>query len=198
MLSVSKSTVFAVAAIGVLLAIGIDTGTEFVSLQIKKSIARADEAELLPSGADDHSELRMAFNSAGVTDPEFETIENSKLSPTTPVVGIEVEGEAVAFPLAELEEPHIVNAVIGKRALSVTYCTLVDCVRVLTDESEKPIDLRLGGQDGNMQMVFMYDGARYAQESQKIPLNDFPFKRCSLAEWKKLHPQTEVFIAPKT
>ena len=198
MFSFSKSTVFAVAAIGVLLAIGIDSGTEFVSLQLKKAVARADEAELLPSGADDHSELRVAFNTAGVTDPDFSSIKDSKLSAKTPIVGIEVEGEAVAFPLAELEEPHIVNAVIGNRALSVTFCTLVDCVRVLTDESEKPIDLRLGGQDGNMQMVFMYDGARYAQESRKIPLNDFPFKRCSLAEWKKLHPKTQVFIAPKT
>lgn len=194
---ISTTSVFVFAVIACVLAVGIESGTEYISLALNKAAARADEAELLPSGADDHSQLRTAFDTPGFSNPQFFSEEESDLDPSTTVVGIEVNGEAVAFPLQELEKPHIVNSVIQGQALSVTYCTLANCVRVLAQDSQGPIDLRIGGQDNNMQMVFLYQGSRFAQESKKLPLQDYPFTRCSLAQWKKQHPKTQVFQAPK-
>ena len=192
-----KVKLAAIAIFAVVLAIGIESGAEFFTFQRIKANAMVEERELLPTGEDDHGELRTAFNLPGVTAPEFTTVSSAGLGPKTPVVGIEIDGEAVAFPLSQLEDPHIVNAMIGGKALSVTFCTLVNCVRVLTDESQsQPLDLRLGGQDSNMQMVFMYNGSRYAQESKEIPLVDFPYKRCSLAEWQAKYPKTKIFVAP--
>lgn len=92
---------------------------------------------------------------------------------------------------------HIVNLVLNQNPVSVTYCDLVDCVRVLTDETKVAIPLRVGGFDIDNQMVFLFGDHRYGQSSDGVPLRDHAFDRTTLGKWTELHPSTVVYLGPK-
>lgn len=58
--------------------------------------------------------------------PRFETIEGARewLQPQSPVIAVEIEGEARAYPLAILTWHEIANDVIGETPIAVTFCPL--------------------------------------------------------------------------
>lgn len=152
--------------------------------------------ERLPQGADDHLPLKLVLDYPGITNPMLHQPEEADLPPETPVIGIRVEDQACAFVPRDMTGPtrHIVNMSISGTSVSVTYCDLVDCVRVLTlPEEDDPIDLRVGGLDAANQMVYLYQGVRYGQLSKELPLVDFPHERTTLGEWMAQHPETLVY-----
>ncbi len=61
-----------------------------------------------------------------IDNPQFESIEvaSTWLSDQSPVVAVEVEGIARAYPLAILTRHEIVNDVIGETAVAATFCPL--------------------------------------------------------------------------
>ncbi len=76
----------------------------------------------------------------------------------------------------ELLRFHVVNDVIENVPVTVTYCDLNDCTRVLTDPQRKgPLDVGVGGlRDGEMLLVV--SGQSIPQSSQDIPLDDLSFE----------------------
>ncbi len=142
-----------------------------------------------------HKLIRMMYDYPGINGANLVSARKSDLSDAEHVVGIDVEGEACAFPLKSmnLEDSHIVNTVIGTTPVSVTYCPLVNCVRVFSKAGEQAIPLRLGGLNEEDEMVLLLDGERYDQSSLRIPLTEHEFSRSTFGEWKKMHPTTKVF-----
>jgi hypothetical protein len=59
-------------------------------------------------------------------DPQFETVEaaGAWLQPQSPVIALELEGEAKAYPLSILIWHEIANDIVGGVPVAVTYCPL--------------------------------------------------------------------------
>ena len=127
------------------------------------------------------------------------TVDDADYSDSTAIVGVDVDGMQCAFVLDEMQDParHVVNLVINQKPISVAYCDLVDCVRVVTDDSQDPIPLNVGGLDIDNQLVLSLRGTRYGQQSPDLPLNDYPFTRTTLGDWKSQFPKTMICVPPE-
>jgi hypothetical protein len=188
-----KSWTGRIVAIGIALVICFLISDDRIRYWKLHAESRKLAAESFPSGDDDHGELRMVMNRPGLRNPDLHPVKLTSVSNDEKVIGVVVDDQPIAYVVEELASPHIVNSMVQGKPISVTYCELVRCARVLTADSSEPIPLNLGGQDGNMQMVFEFKGARYAQESKKLPLEDHLFEVCTFGEWRGKHPGTLVF-----
>ena len=157
----------------------------------------AAEFQRVKLGGDDYLPLQRLFEFPGVDHPSMVSKDHIALASETPIVGIEVSGEAYAFVLDSMSDPrtHIVNLYVHGVAISVTYCNLVDCIRVLTTEGKELLPLGVGGLDVDNQLVLLWQGIRYGQSSTKLPLADYPFHRMEWGEWLSKHPDTRVYRA---
>ena len=83
-------------------------------------IQRADPRDIIPP----------------IDNPKFETVDEAAqwLVDREPVVSLELEGEARAYPLRILTSHEVVNDEIGSRAVAVTYCPL--CNSAVTFDRE--------------------------------------------------------------
>lgn len=145
-----------------------------------------------------HKPLRVMVDIPGATRPNLLDANSTIVNDTDNVFGVVVNGKAYAFAFAASafsnSTGRILNLLIDQTPISVTYCELMGCFRVLTsDAGTNPIDLRIGGFDVACQMVFLLDGIRYDQTSTEIPLQDLPFEKTTLGDWKAQHPDTLVY-----
>jgi hypothetical protein len=67
-------------------------------------------------------------------DPQFETVEEAGawLQPQSPVIALQIEGEAKAYPLAILIWHEIANDTVGGLPVAVTYCPLCNSAIVFS------------------------------------------------------------------
>lgn len=167
-------------------------------IRVSKSGSNSSVASL-PADSLFHEPLRRTVDFAGVLEPDFIPANEAQLPGTVEVVGVTVGDQRYGFVLSGMDAPekHIVSFVSGSQRISVTYCNLASCVRVLRGDASLPA-LRVGGLDARFQMVFLLDGKRYGQESTKLPLQDIPFTRTSYEEWKLAHPDTLIFRGDAT
>ncbi len=170
--------------------------THFVPTPSPAEIAEHRRLEEISAGGRFYKPLAMAIDLPGVEQPTLQQAKDVDLPASTPVVGVEVNGTACAFVLAEMHDPrrHIVNLLMNQIPISVTYCNLNDCARVLSDDSSTPIPLHIGGLDIESQMVFSFQGVRYSQKSKALPLADYRFQRTTLGDWCRKHPATQVYV----
>jgi hypothetical protein len=158
----------------------------------------AEEAEYrrVVNGGEFHKPLELFVEYAGHQQVTLKNAAEADCPNETPIVGVEVDNLQCAFILDEMKDParHVVNLVMNGTPISVAYCDLVDCVRVVTDDSQTPIPLNVGGLDIDKQLVLLLGGKRYGQESADLPLADHPFIRTTLGDWKKRFPQTMICI----
>ena len=78
------------------------------------------------------------------------------------------------------------------RKLTVTYCDKSECIAVF-DRAETTAEIRMGGFSGETLWI-LYDGERYEQDQEGIPLKNVPSVRTTWGEWKQQHPQTLVYV----
>lgn len=124
-----------------------------------------------------------------------------------PVLGVVVGSESRAYLLDALAmvQDHVINDVVGGEPITVTYCNLSGCSRVLTANtrapSNKPADplavsvaglFNVGTSDATMAVE--HDGNVYAQDSPELPLRNYPHLRTTWREWLSAHPDTVVYI----
>jgi hypothetical protein len=145
----------------------------------------------------------------GIADPVFVAPTDNRLSSDLPVIGIVVEGRCFAYSIPALSMPtelesvtsmydlarrHVVNQLINDMAVTVTYCDLSHCVRVLAkDEQERPLEVGIGGVFGK-ELILCWNGQQYTQSSGEIPLHDHPFQQTTWGEWLAQHPDTQVYL----
>ncbi len=66
-----------------------------------------------------------------INEPKFiKASESATLSPLEPVIGLEINGDARAYPLSVLMWHEIANDVVGGKPVSVTYCPLCNAAIV--------------------------------------------------------------------
>lgn len=141
--------------------------------------------------------IDMFLDIPGVLTPDMKTATEIQIDPNEEVIGVSFQGQSFAFIKRGMNDPtkHIVNFSVKGKPLSVTYCSLVDCARVLTAETDKKtLDLRVGGLDKHAQLVLLYNQKRYRQTSRSLPLEDHQFEVMSFKRWTKKHPTTTVYL----
>mgnify|MGYP001110290959 CR=1 FL=1 len=142
--------------------------------------------------------------------PTPETIQASEatLADGDPILGVEAGGKARAYDQHSMtvKSRHVLNDVVGGKAVTVTFCDLNDCARAFGGEDgSSPLDVGLAGLDQGG-MLLSVGEAVYFQETGKaadpirgesaapFPYASFPVTRTTWGEWKKLHPDTDVYV----
>lgn len=125
------------------------------------------------------------------------------LNPKEPVLALEVNGDARAYPLQILTWHEIVNDVVGGRPVSVTYCPLCNSGIVF--------DRRIGDTThdfGTSGMLYKSDLVMYDRQTHSLwsqmegraivgdlagtRLAMLPANTLAYDEWKRLHPDGKV------
>src|SRR5262245_37188714 len=120
------------------------------------------------------------------------------------VIGIAAAGKYRAYRIKALANPaeHIVNDVINRVPVTVTYCDILKCAQAFTAEQrDKPLDISSGGFDGEMMLkskdVFFWQRTgvnRGAKPESEPAFPHHPFTRMKWKDWRKLHPQSDVYV----
>jgi hypothetical protein len=171
----------------------------------ERSRLRAAQKKV-PYGNDGPAPINFwKFEMSGLRNPRAFSAETSQIPDNDEVIGVVVNGRSRAYWLKALKYPpwHIVNDVIARVPISVTYCDRTDCTRVYTNgQSSIPLDVNLGGLYGR-QMVVKVGESLYLQDSGKpfevragapsLPYTNHPWERTTWKAWRQRHPDTDVF-----
>ena len=125
-----------------------------------------------------------------------------------PVIGLEYDGVARAYPLTVLEKVEVVNETYGDRLVAVTYCPLLEEAAVY-ERRLKGVPVSLGTSGYCYQGAFvLYDRATDSLwwptelgltaitgplAGQVLPLLDRPSKT-RWSDWRRRHPGTLVLV----
>jgi len=139
-----------------------------------------------------------------IDNPVFADIQGSHfMSDSDTVVGLEINGEAKAYPIFILVWHEIVNDKVGGTPVSVTYCPLCYTNQVFERVIDgQEVEFGTSGKLYNSNLV-MYDRLTESYWSQALgiavkgeltgyQLNLIPFDVITWGDWKKLHPDTVV------
>ncbi len=139
-----------------------------------------------------------------IDDPKFTEAENENhVSDSDIVIGLEINGEAKAYPLSILVWHEIVNDDVGGTPVAVTYCPLCFTNQVFERVIEgQAVEFGTSGKLYNSNLV-MYDRLTGTYWSQGLglairgeltgqSLKIIPFDVITWGDWKKLHPDTVV------
>lgn len=125
------------------------------------------------------------------------------LSPESPVIGLTIEGESRAYPIAILNWHELVNDRFGDRAVLVSYCPLCGTAMVFDAHfDEQPVEFGVSGLLYNSDLL-LYDrqteslwsqitgeavtGARKGQQLTLLPSTLTSWQR-----WRQQHPDTRL------
>ena len=139
-----------------------------------------------------------------IDDPVFVGIDDSMfMSDSDIVIGVEINGEAKAYPLFILVWHEIVNDNIGDIPISVTYCPLCYTSQVFERVIEgQEVEFGTSGKLYNSNLL-MYDRLTGSYWSQALGLavtgelsghrlDLVPFDIITWGDWKSLHPDTLI------
>jgi len=138
-----------------------------------------------------------------IDDPSFIAAGDAEWSPTTPVIGLSINGDARAYPLPVLAAHEIVNDVGGGSAVAITYCPL--CLTGIVFDRSVAGSVVEFGVSGKllMNVLVMYDRDTDSLWSQILrEAITGPHRGTSLvlvdslqttwSTWRNLHPQTLI------
>jgi len=141
-----------------------------------------------------------------IDNPKFLPIKDIKgLADTEPVIGLEINGDARAYPLQILIWHEIVNDVVGGMPVTVTYCPLCNSAIVFDRRFEgKVLDFGTTGKLRNSDLV-MYDrqteswwqqftGTGIVGEYTGKELKSIPVRLESFANFKARHGNGKVLV----
>lgn len=140
--------------------------------------------------------LNSPFITPGVREPKMYGADEIAVPEDAKLIGVVIDGHAHAYLLEAMTpmNSHIVNEVVAEKPVSVTYCSLSDCVRVFSKAgTTEPLDLAVGGYR-NEQMMLRLDGQMYDHTAETIPLEDVDFVRTEWLAWKLEHPDTKIYV----
>jgi hypothetical protein len=146
----------------------------------------------------------MVFEAPGIRQPRAFSAGEVALEDSEAVIGVTEGGHSRAYLVSALANraKHVVNDVLGGIPVSVTYCSLRNCVRVFQAfASHEPLDLSVGGLQ-NHRLVLKSGGHAYLQESgapldlqsPAFPYEAHPWELTSWGAWRKRHPETDVYV----
>ncbi|MFM2095625.1 MAG: hypothetical protein RIS70_2749 [Planctomycetota bacterium] len=155
---------------------------------------------------------RVKVKIPGVRTPVTYGANEVKLSDDQVILGVLVDGKARAYFVQALALPshdqfrasvmtgdmsllgdHLVNDIVNNVPISVSYCDSTDCKAVFTQDGTAPIDLYVGGTDGD-RMLLMFRGERFPQDAELPPLDRVPHQLLPWGEWKSRYPRTDIYL----
>lgn len=132
----------------------------------------------------------------GISNPALFSADDVTLPEETLIVGIIVDGKARAY-VCEAMMPVascVVNDVIEKTPVTVTFHGPTKGVRVLAGESSGPA-LSVGVQSSTDEtLTISIDGISHAQSDEAIALKSVDHVQTEWIAWKTEHPETMVFL----
>jgi len=141
-----------------------------------------------------------------IDNPKFVELDKmSDLAGTEPVIGLEINGDARAYPLRILIWHEIVNDVIGGTPVAVTYCPLCNSAIVFDRRFEgKVLDFGTTGKLRNSDLV-MYDrqteswwqqfiGTAIVGEYNGKELTGIPARLESFDNFKARYPGGKILV----
>ena len=139
-----------------------------------------------------------------IDDPKFVIAKDAHfVSDTDVVIGLEIDGDARAYPLFIMVWHEIVNDEVGGIPVSVTYCPLCYTNQVFERVLDgQVVEFGTSGKLYNSNLV-MYDRLTDSYWSQALglaitgeltgdTLNIIPFDVITWGDWKTLHPDSKV------
>jgi hypothetical protein len=137
----------------------------------------------------------------------FESAANSKIDTNKLVIGVEINGEAKAYPIQIIGYHHQVRDTIGNTPVIVTYCTVCRTGRAFSPIiNGKNESFRLVGMD-HFNAMFedsttkswwrQATGMAIAGPLKGSSLNEIPSKQLTLATWLREYPNSTV-LQPDT
>lgn len=159
------------------------------SRSISADMAKYDQ------GASEIGLAETPFLMNGQFSPEMLPSRDIDLSADKPVIVIEVGGQYIAYPLSFMNGigEHIVNDCFHGTPISVIYCYLTDCVRVLTKaEKDQPLRVHQNGFSGG-ELVLRFENLTYQLSQDTIPLERYHFEIVSWSSWCAKHPDGLVY-----
>ncbi len=154
------------------------------------------------------SGLWRRADAPGIDRPPTVPADSAKIADDEEVLGVIVDGHPRAYRLLPFHKnsAHIVNDVVGNRPVSMTYCDLTDCVRAYSGPpGAGPLDIRQGGLQYGRMIVRVGDAYYWHRDGQPhdpdahappFPYPDCPFERRKWGEWRRLHPETDIYLGP--
>lgn len=151
---------------------------------------------------------RNVYHFEGAKSPATIPVVEATLADADPIIGIEAEGKFRAYQQSVMSAKarHVLNDVIGGKAVTVTFCDLDDCARAFVggEGSSRPLDIDLAGlDDGGMllsvdDVVYFQKTAESAdlklgKDAPPFPYASYPVTRTTWGEWKALHPDTDIY-----
>ena len=132
----------------------------------------------------------------------------NRVAPDRLVVGVEIEGQAKAYPLQFIGYHHQVRDTLAGAPILVSYCTVCRTGRVFRPTvNGSPETFRLVGMDHfNAMFEDQTTGSWWRQANGEAIIGpmkgtampELPSVQVSLKQWIKLHPQTLVMQADPT
>ena len=171
----------------VLLMLDLDAGPAPVPPQSAEEML-AIEAEMMPDSPSEE------LDEPGIYNARFYEVNEVVFPDDEHVIGVEVNGHACAYLLAGMNDidQHIVHHELGGLEFTVTYCDKSECIAVY-DKVGTTAEIRNGGFSGETLWI-LYDGQRFEQDAEEIPLKIFPSVKTTWGEWKQQHPETMVYV----
>lgn len=142
----------------------------------------------------------------GIKAPIVVDAGEAKLLDSTQVIGVFWNGISRAYPISSFLGMfnHVVNDRFElesgeKLPVTVTYCDMTDCIRVLTSDTageDGRLDVgTLGLIDGGM--ALRWKDHQFKQSAEVEGLIDISFERTTWGEWKAMHPDSKVYIGAR-
>lgn len=136
------------------------------------------------------------------TTVSMQPAEQNRVEPARLVVGIELNGDARAYPVQVIGYHHQVRDTVGGTPVMVTFCTVCRTGRVFSPSLDGALDtFRLVGMDRFNAMFEdattgswwrQANGEAIAGPRKGTRLTDIPSEQMTLAQWLALHPRSLV------
>ena len=137
--------------------------------------------------------------------PTFTPVADSALDENEPVIGLEINGDARAYPLRILTWHEIVNDRVGGQPIAVTYCPLCNASIVFSAVfNDQVLQFGVSGLLRNSDMIMydrqtnswwqQYTGQGIAGYYSDQALDVIPSRLESLGEFKSRHPTGQILI----
>ena len=131
---------------------------------------------------------------------------SSHYSEDEPVIGLEIDGDARAYPIDVVLRPHLVYDTVGGEAVTMTYCMLCNSAMAFKSEFERQdLEFMTPMQWENNLMIYSPGTEHLVQQLTRNvvggrddgkELETFPTRIMSWKAWRYLHPGTKILYHP--
>lgn len=138
-----------------------------------------------------------------IDDPVFEPIDQTAFADDELIIGLEINGDARAYPYAILNWHELVNDTVGGTPVAVSYCPLCETNSVFIRELDgEEVEFGVSGKLYESCLV-MYDrktdtlyeqpwGVGIVGEKTNHVLERVPAIRTTIGQWREQHPDSQI------